>query len=216
MIPFAVFCGVAAVACFSTGSHPITIRIVGATVFLVCLAYLASTLRDPMAKAPACPQERDAGRHLWPRLLRRHRAPGRLCRRHRPLSGMGSGCRGLPRQEKEEEAGRRSTLGPARIPEAVLNSFCVKVLRVVLLCCVVSYQHAVDAIKNLDHCWSAIPISHGVKPGHPFSILPLLVERSSFRFAPRRKLRHGVVSHPGDHHLVLRSNSGRHPINSAR
>ncbi|WP_406699622.1 hypothetical protein V5E97_12245 [Singulisphaera sp. Ch08] len=56
MIPVAVFCGIAALACFSTGSHPVTIRIIGATVFLLCLAYLASTMRDPMARAQHAPR----------------------------------------------------------------------------------------------------------------------------------------------------------------
>lgn len=52
MFPFALFCGVGAVACFSTGSHPITVRILGGTVFAVCLAYLVSTARDPMRPPP--------------------------------------------------------------------------------------------------------------------------------------------------------------------
>ncbi|WP_435016077.1 hypothetical protein TA3x_003637 [Tundrisphaera sp. TA3] len=58
MIPFALFCGVAAVACLSPGSHPVTIRILGATVFLLCLLYLGSTLRKPMARAEHRPNSK--------------------------------------------------------------------------------------------------------------------------------------------------------------
>jgi hypothetical protein len=58
MIPFALFCGVAAVACLSPGSHPVTIRILGATVFLVCLIFLGSTLRNPMARPENRPKSK--------------------------------------------------------------------------------------------------------------------------------------------------------------
>lgn len=42
----AAFCGLGAVACFSQASHPVAIRIIGGTVFLVCLGYLASQALD--------------------------------------------------------------------------------------------------------------------------------------------------------------------------
>lgn len=56
MIACALFCGLGAVACFSTGSHPVTIRLLGGTVFVLCLVYLISTARNPLARAPHAPQ----------------------------------------------------------------------------------------------------------------------------------------------------------------
>lgn len=38
----AVFCGLGAVACFSSASHPVAIRIIGGTIFVVSLMYMAS------------------------------------------------------------------------------------------------------------------------------------------------------------------------------
>lgn len=37
-----LFCGLVAVACFSKASHPLTIRLIGGVVFLVCAFYLGS------------------------------------------------------------------------------------------------------------------------------------------------------------------------------
>ncbi len=48
----AVFCGLGAVACFPRASHPVTIRIIGGTVFATCLAYVTSQALDE-APAPA-------------------------------------------------------------------------------------------------------------------------------------------------------------------
>jgi hypothetical protein len=42
-----LFCGVIAVACFSTASHPVTIRSVGGIIFVVSLLYVISEVRSP-------------------------------------------------------------------------------------------------------------------------------------------------------------------------
>ena len=39
-----LFCGLIAVACLSTASQPITIRLIGGTVFLLCALYVVSQL----------------------------------------------------------------------------------------------------------------------------------------------------------------------------
>ncbi len=67
----AVFCGLGAVACFSYASHPITIRIIGGTVFAACLAYVVG---EALHDAPAPPNLARAG-NLVANLVERRGRP---------------------------------------------------------------------------------------------------------------------------------------------
>ncbi len=64
-----LFCGVVAVACFSTASQPVTIRIIGGTVFLISALYIVTQLAafnsvgDELAKA------KGAGKRSRPSIL---------------------------------------------------------------------------------------------------------------------------------------------------
>jgi hypothetical protein len=53
---FALLSGLGAVACLARASHPVTIRLIGASVFLICLAYVGSELVKP-TPPPAKPAE---------------------------------------------------------------------------------------------------------------------------------------------------------------
>lgn len=66
----AVFCGLGALACFSRASHPITIRIIGGTLFAACLAYVVS---EALGEAPAPPKPARSGNPVVEILLRRGR-----------------------------------------------------------------------------------------------------------------------------------------------
>lgn len=56
----AILCGLGALACFAKGSHPVTIRVLGAVIFATSLWYMASQATAPAAPAPNQAQAADA------------------------------------------------------------------------------------------------------------------------------------------------------------